>query len=773
MLNNSVETSMGRGSANGTLAPKIVIARTDEEESGNNSQIGIGVLLGSLRRWWWRVLPLCLLAAGLGAAVGWILTVPKYSASAYLRVNSDDRPLIFKTADEDSTPNFQLYRSTQQQIMKTPFVLNTALRKEGVGNLPEFTDSLSPIEWLQKSIKVEFPDNGEIMRVSLETENRDSGIKIINAVVEAFMDEVVLNERNERVQRLDNLERVYSEAEQKVRSKRSELKALATALGTSDTDSLTVAQQNALAQFGVMQTKLSEVQFQLMQAEGELEVARKWEETVQAELEKAAAENPDSAVGESPAEFVIPPELSQMEDEIARSRSRLNSLQTDLGYKHPSVRRLAEEVSVSEQILKQNLEEAKEAHEKQMKLEIGLPARSASGLNSKSIAPFESKYDILSLTATIETLKNQERLLREKVDALSAETRQLGRSSIDVELMRAEIDGLEDVLQRVSQEVERTKIELQTESRVKLLSPADTAIPPDPKKRYLRAGALGVFGLFVPLGLAVLWDLSRRKVGDVLSVSKALSIESIGSIPKANWDFTHEPTGRRDQIKHFRLMESVSAVASMLLHRAEHQKMKVFMITSAVSGEGKSSVACLLSQSMSLFGKKVALIDFDLRRPTVHRFFGIAAGPGISEFLAGEKSLADCVQETGSNGLEVFVAGQAEISLQRKITDGTVAELFDQLRRKYDIVIVDSCPVLPVVDSRLISKYTDGVVFTLLRDYSRFPQAARAVEILKSFGVHLLGALVIGCEQEHYGYHGYHYYSKQPARLPSAPESSV
>jgi capsular exopolysaccharide synthesis family protein len=275
----------------------------------------------------------------------------------------------------------------------------------------------------------------------------------------------------------------------------------------------------------------------------------------------------------------------------------------------------------------------------------------------------------------------------------------------------------------------------------------------------------------MPLGLVVLWDLTRRKVDDVDGVSKALSLDCIGTIPTATWDFTRDPKSARNQMKHFRLLESISAVATMLLHRAENNNMKVFMITSAVSGEGKSSVACLLSRSLSQFGKKVALVDFDLRRPTVHRFFGIPQTPGISEVLAGECSLADCTQHVGSHALDVFVAGQVDVSLQEKITDGTVAELFEELRREYDVVIVDSCPILPVVDSRLISKYTDGVVFTLLRDYSRFPQALRAVEILRSFGVHLLGALVIGGEQEQYGYHGYNYYAKQAARLPGSRDS--
>lgn len=770
MLNSSLEPQSGYGMGNAVTAdpyPRIDgPPRVDGDQSDSGSAVGIGVLLGVVRRWWWRVLPLSLLIAAAAGSVGWLMTVPMYSATAYLKVDAEDHRLIFQTADTgNSSTNFQLYRSTQQQMMKTPFVLNTAMRKDGISELPELVEASSAMEWLQNSIKVEFPGNGEIMKASLETQNPSSCVKIINAVVEAYMEEVVLNERNDRLKRLNSLEKVYSEAEQKVRTKRQELKTMATAMGTSDSDSLTVVQQNALQQFGVMQNKLSEVQFQLMQAEGELQIAKKWEEQMLAELQEAASKSGETEEQTTPTDFVKPPKIVSMEDEIYRARARLASALGNFGVKHPTYRRMAEELAINEEILKRNLEEAMQLHEKQVELERQSLKGIAPGINPELAGKLQSRYDYVSMIAKIETLKNQERLLTEKVDKLFEETRQLGRSSIDIELMKAEIQSLEDVLQRVGQEVERTKVELKTDSRIKLLSPAEMAVPPDPKKRFLRAGALGAFGLFLPFGLVVIWDIARRKVDDVNSVSKALSIDSIGTIPTATWDFTRDPTSARNRMKHYRLLESVSSVATMLLHRAENNGMKVFMITSAVSGEGKSSVSYLLSRSLAQFGKKTALIDFDLRRPTIHRVFGIEPTPGISAVLAGECSLTDCAQHIESLDLDVFVAGQADVSLQKKVTDGTVEELFEQLRSEYDIVIVDSCPILPVVDSRLISKYTDGVVFTLLRDRSRFPQAARAVEILKSLGVNVLGALVIGGEQEQYGYHSHAYYTKPPAKL--------
>ncbi len=123
--------------------------------------------------------------------------------------------------------DFKLYKNTQQQMLKIPFVINSAMRSGELASLPEIAEQMDPMGWIRDNMKVSFPADGEVMQVSIEAKNPNSAVKIVNAVVNAYMDEVVLNERNERLQRRDNLERVYSEAEGKVRSKRAELKSLA------------------------------------------------------------------------------------------------------------------------------------------------------------------------------------------------------------------------------------------------------------------------------------------------------------------------------------------------------------------------------------------------------------------------------------------------------------------------------------------------------------------------------------------------------------------
>ncbi|MCA9134467.1 MAG: P-loop NTPase, partial [Planctomycetales bacterium] len=437
------------------------------------------------------------------------------------------------------------------------------------------------------------------------------------------------------------------------------------------------------------------------------------------------------------------------------------------GSGHPSYRKMQTELEVRENLLakrKAAAEPRVALLAKQQQRQQQVQAMRGGG---------GTALDVDTLRSRVEVLKNQEQMLQERVDQLSGEMRQLGQSSIDVELMRAEIASLEDVRRRVGEEIERTAIELKTDSRIKLLSPAVAAAPPDTKKRMMRMAALGMFGLLAPIGLMVIWDMTRKRVNNVESVSRTLSLPTIGTIPlvaKNPLQRGPQGTGGRSHRRQAELDEAVDGLASMLLHSAQIDDNQVFMLSSAMPGEGKSTVACQLSLSLARSGKKVALVDFDLRRPSVHRYLDLPLQPGVAETLHHQVTLADALQPGGEpKNLKVLTAGQWSGQLHERCTDGAVDDLFEELRANYDLVIVDSSPVLPVHDARVIGKYTDGVILTLVRDRSRLPLVASAYEIFKSYGIPVLGTVMIGGSAA--GYTGYyHAYGEEPQskRLMSA-----
>ncbi len=201
-------------------------------------------------------------------------------------------------------------------------------------------------------------------------------------------------------------------------------------------------------------------------------------------------------------------------------------MSTEVGAGHPTLRKIKQDLDSKSETFGQTQSRSQIARE--------VDGRAKGQGSSEATDPSNSRwptYDLVAIATRVELLRKQEKNLQEKVDQLANETRQLGRSSIDVELMRSEIESAQDVLRRVGEEIERTSIELKTSSRIRLLSSAVSATPPDIKKRITRAAALGFAGFAAPFGLMILWDLTRKRVNNVDGVSQALSLPTIGTIP--------------------------------------------------------------------------------------------------------------------------------------------------------------------------------------------------------------------------------------------------
>ena len=154
----------------------------------------------------------------------------------------------------DSRPGLRSTRATQQQLVPSRFVLLAALRKPEVAKLPVIQyeeKNGDPVEWLMGRISVGFPGRAEIMEVSLTREDPKEAAALVQAVVDAYMKEVVNAEQDLKRNRLSELDRAYVEKETEVRSKREDLKKLAEQLGTSDTETLTLKQKLALEELTI------------------------------------------------------------------------------------------------------------------------------------------------------------------------------------------------------------------------------------------------------------------------------------------------------------------------------------------------------------------------------------------------------------------------------------------------------------------------------------------------------------------------------------------
>jgi len=174
----------------------------------------------------------------------------------------------------------------------------------------------------------------------------------------------------------------------------------------------------------------------------------------------------------------------------------------------------------------------------------------------------------------------------------------------------------------------------------------------------------------------------------------------------------------------------------------------VLMVTSAETGEGKTTLASHLASSLSRAGRKTLLIDGDLRQPALHQLFEVSLQPGFSEVLLGEVDSVDAILPTNQDGLMVMPAGQWDREVIQSLARGEAGGVLEKLREEFDFVVVDSHPVLAATDPLMIGQHVDAVILSVLRDVSQTPRVYAATQRLQSLGIRVLGAVVNGTDPD-------------------------
>ena len=221
------------------------------------------------------------------------------------------------------------------------------------------------------------------------------------------------------------------------------------------------------------------------------------------------------------------------------------------------------------------------------------------------------------------------------------------------------------------------------------------------------------------------------------------------------------------------MTEAVDSTRTLLIRGSQMESLKTIMIASATAGEGKTTMASHLATSLVRGGRKILLVDCDLRSPGLHRVFDLPMSKGVCEILRGEEKVEDCIQTLDSpSGLSVLPAGKINQQVLRLLALNSLGDLLEPLKKEYDFIILDSSPLLPVTDALLVAQQADGVILSIRRDVSRVSKVAMACQKLSMLGIRLLGAVAIGLQEESpYQKYGYdcHAYGRRPQYDTSPP----
>jgi capsular exopolysaccharide synthesis family protein len=188
------------------------------------------------------------------------------------------------------------------------------------------------------------------------------------------------------------------------------------------------------------------------------------------------------------------------------------------------------------------------------------------------------------------------------------------------------------------------------------------------------------------------------------------------------------------------------------------QPPKTLVVTSAVPGEGKSTTACNLAIVFAETGKRVVLVDADLRRPRIADYLGLEGAVGLTNVLAGQARMDDALQHWGASGISVLPSGSNPPNPSELLGSRNMVDLLGALRNAFDVVIIDTPPLLPVTDAAVVASRVDGTVLVSRCAKTTANQAREAAHALTAVGARILGCVLNmsqGGDRDTYTYDAY------------------
>lgn len=306
------------------------------------------------------------------------------------------------------------------------------------------------------------------------------------------------------------------------------------------------------------------------------------------------------------------------------------------------------------------------------------------------------------------------------------------------ELAAALANSVGDNLAQVIEDLEAPGRGRTSPVRATLVTPALVPVAPFWPAVPLILGAGLLLGLIAGVSVALL----REKLDVSIRSAEELAVVNLPSLAEVSRDrrrgaaaaiVRSDPQGSRS--------EAYRQLRTNLHFAALGNASKVMVVTSALPGEGKSSVAGNLALALSQVGQRVCLIDGDLRRPSVATYFGLIGSAGLSTVIVGRASLDDVLQPV-DGGLVVITSGPIPPNPTELLGAPSFTRLLGELRNRFDTVIVDAPPVLPAADAAVLAAAADGVIFVVRAGRTGRHQVQRAVAALDQVHAPMLGAVL-------------------------------
>ena len=392
---------------------------------------------------------------------------------------------------------------------------------------------------------------------------------------------------------------------------------------------------------------------------------------------------------------------------------------------------------------------------------------SSSYLNERTASQIVNTFPYILKSGLLQKMVAQDLGTESVPGVITTET--LGTTNmITIVVTAKDSDDAYDILQSVITHYPEVAEPVIGEGEMNLLDitdiPENTAIPPSFKSSMIK-------GVFIAAALAaaflLVYAFTRNTIYEEDDFKKLLNIDCICAIPqivfkKRGKEFRKDISIYNKKISQT-FLEAIRVLRARVEKDAKKNDLKVFLVTSAAPGEGKSTIAANIAMALAMGGSKVVLVDCDLRNPSVRERLNMPEeGMGLYEVLAKKASLEEVLKWDGFHKLHVVPGGEPYNNASELLDSARMKNVIANLKEMADYVILDTAPVGMLTDTAVLAESADAALFVVKQDYANCSTILEGIGQLAESRIYISGCILNGAQAGigGYGYRSYRYYNR-------------
>lgn len=340
----------------------------------------------------------------------------------------------------------------------------------------------------------------------------------------------------------------------------------------------------------------------------------------------------------------------------------------------------------------------------------------------------------------------------------------------ETELLEISVEDPDPVLAQNAANALAESLVAQRAARENKLTIIERAgVPEEPKLlTTLVFAALGIVaGVVGGVALAFVIEGLDTKLHTTEQVEAAMELTLLGEIPQVN---VKRKQKLMDVIPY---AEAVRRLRTNIFSLGQKSPINTLLLTSAEPEEGKSALAASLAMSIARTGRKVIIVDTDLRQPALHTIFGLENNIGLSQVLSRQVDWSEVIRPIESSELYALTSGPTPANLAEMLSSDVLPELMEALTESFDMVVIDAAAFMAVADAAVLAPLVDGVLIVVRRNWAKEKSLLDTRQQLSNVGANVLGIVVNRARTIEKRYRKYYHHPKTPEVLNPNQDSSI